>query len=587
MIQAHALTILKTGHSVFLTGPAGSGKTYVLNQYIKYLREHDVRVGITASTGIAATHMGGMTIHSWSGIGIKDHMSEEDLAQLADKAPLVKRFKETEVLIIDEVSMLHHFRLDILDKVARHLRSVRKLFDDPTDEDIASLKDKPFGGMQIVLCGDFFQLPPVSRIGEPDAHFIYHSKAWKDANVTVCYLEENHRQGDDVSVNILNEIRSGEVSDESRELLKSRYVDRKSPALTLSTTQLFTHNIDVDGINDTELSKVKNNEFKYEMRTRGKKFLVDTLKKSCLASDVLRLKKGARVMCVKNNFDKGYVNGTLGTVVSCGPGVDPVIQTANGRTVTIESASWAIDEDGRILAEITQHPLRLAWAITVHKSQGMSLDSVCVDLSKCFEPGMGYVALSRVRTLEGLSIVGFSENALRVHPEVLEYDRHLKELSGRAESVLEYATEEEIAQSQKEFLARVAPLHTMCSRKEKVQKITTFQKTLPLIKSEKTLTEMAEERKLSSETIISHVEHLISSSELKIPEITYLKKEISAAHFPRIEKALEAVRESQDDDKWPLLSSVKSLVSPNISFKEIRLARVLLGYIEVEKTALN
>jgi ATP-dependent DNA helicase PIF1 len=596
MTQSHALAILKAGQNVFLTGPAGSGKTYVLNEYIRYLRDHDVTVGITASTGIAATHMGGMTIHSWSGIGIKDFIGAEDLAAMADKPALVKRFKETQVLIIDEVSMLHHFRLDILDKVARHLRSVRKLFDTPTDENTTSLAEKPFGGMQIVLCGDFFQLPPVSRMGEPGAQFVYRSQAWKEAGFTICYLEENFRQGDDVSVNILNEIRSGEVSDESRELLKSRYKDRSHIRKEYDSpgeipTQLFTHNIDVDGLNLTELAKVEDREFTYEMRSRGKPFLVDALKKSCLAPEVLKLKKGARVMCVKNNFEQGYVNGTLGVVVSCGPGVDPVIRTASNKLVTIESTSWQVEENGRVLAEINQHPLRLAWAITVHKSQGMSLDSVCVDLSKCFEPGMGYVALSRVRTLEGLVIIGFNESALQVHPEVLEYDRHLKVLSGKAESVIEYADEQEITRSHEEFLARVAPLYRIGekggrgngkrkSKSAKESKVSTFHQTLPLLQAEKSLNEMAEKRKLSSETIISHIEHLIGSGEITIPEIMYLKKEISLSHFKKIEKVLEEVSASQNNDTPPLLSPVKTKVGFNISFKEIRLARALLGYIQ-------
>jgi hypothetical protein len=598
MTQSHALAILKTGRNVFLTGPAGSGKTYVLNEYIRYLRDHDVTVGITASTGIAATHMGGMTIHSWAGMGIKGDMHDDELAALADKPNLVKRFKETEVLIIDEVSMLHHFRLDLLDKVARHLRSVRKLFDKPTGEDFSSAADKPFGGMQIVLCGDFFQLPPVSRMGEPDAQFIYRSQAWKDAGFTICYLEENYRQGDDVAVNILNEIRSGEVSDESRELLKSRYRDRTEIRKEAETpadipTQLFTHNIDVDGLNSTELAKVEDTEFSYEMRSRGKPFLVDALKKSCLAPEVLKLKKGARVMCVKNNFEQGYVNGTLGVVVSCGPGVDPVIRTASNRLVTIEQASWEVEENGRVLAEITQHPLRLAWAITVHKSQGMSLDSVCVDLSKCFEPGMGYVALSRVRTLDGLTIVGFNESALRVHPEVLEYDRHLRQLSGKAESVISYADAKEVKRAHEEFLARVAPLYAIGNKKQgegrgkkarkqkssREPKISTFHQTLPLVQAEKSLTEMAEIRRLSSETIVSHLEHLVGSGELSLPEITYLKKEISPAHFRKIEQALEEVSAKQDDDSLPLLSPIKEKVGFNISFKEIRLARVLLGYV--------
>ena len=358
MTQRDALNILKTGANVFLSGPAGSGKTYVLNEYIKYLKEHEVPVGITASTGIAATHMGGVTIHSWSGMGIKNSLSDHDLASLSDKKQVARRFEETPVLIIDEVSMLHHFRLDMLDQIAKKLRK----------------NDAAFGGLQIVLCGDFFQLPPVSRYGDQEAHFIYRSEAWRDGKFTICYLHENHRQMNDPIVSVLNDIRSGEVSDEAREQLQSRFKGREMAHedREVEPTRLYTHNVDVDSVNEGELTKVDASEFVYEMHSKGKKPLIEALKKSCLAPENLRLKVGARVMCVKNNFEEGYVNGTLGVVLTCGYGVDPVIHSApspdypNGRRITVGRAEWTIEDDGKVLAEISQYPLRLAWAITVH-----------------------------------------------------------------------------------------------------------------------------------------------------------------------------------------------------------------------------
>jgi ATP-dependent exoDNAse (exonuclease V) alpha subunit len=577
MTQAQALDILKMGRNVFITGPAGSGKTYVINQYIKYLKEHDVPIGITASTGIAATHMGGVTIHSWSGMGIKNNMSDHDLAVLKDKPQVMRRISEAAVLIIDEVSMLHHFRLDTLNTIAQYIRK----------------NTEPFGGLQIVLCGDFFQLPPVSRYGEPDTHFIYRSEAWRDGKFTVCYLEENFRQGSDPIVSVLNEIRSGEVSDEAREQLQSRH-NLGEWIGTSEQTRLYTHNVDVDTINDTELDKVDEYEITYEMSFKGKKPLVEALKKSCLAPEKLRLKKGARVMCVKNNFDQGYVNGTLGVVISCGFGVDPVIRTAStpdypdGRLVTIELADWSIEDDGKVLAQITQYPLRLAWAITIHKSQGMSLDAVEVDLSKAFEPGMGYVALSRVRTLAGLSILGMNESALRVHPEVLEYDHQLRELSRKAESVMDYTDQKEITTVQERFLARVAPLHSIGSdgkkKRVKPKKLSTFEKTAILIRNQLSLNDMMKERAMTVETIVNHIEKLIEmgpeNGGVTLGEITYLKKEISPIHFLKIEKALEEVAEKAANDEPPLLTPIKRMVGANVSFRDIQLARVLLGYVK-------
>jgi hypothetical protein len=598
MIQREALDILKTGVNVFITGPAGSGKTHVVNQYIAYLREHHVPVGITASTGIAATHMGGMTIHSWAGIGIKDDLTEYDLESIFDKANLRKRMQETKVLIIDEVSMLHHFRLDLIDQVLKHVRK----------------SDEPFGGIQVVLCGDFFQLPPVSRYGERETHFIYRSKAWHDGKFTVCYLSENYRQVDDISLTILNEIRSGEVSDEAREHLRSRHNVRTEMfdaegIPMVEATRLYTHNADVDAINENALSKVNSPEITYEMQSKGRKPLVDGLKKSCLAPEVLRLRKGARVMCVKNNFDKGYVNGTLGVVVSCGPGVDPTIITAptrehpQGRRVLIEQASWRIEDEGRVIAEINQYPLRLAWAITVHKSQGMSLDAVEVDLSRSFEPGMGYVALSRVRTLAGLTILGINEAALQVHPEVLQYDRGLKQLSDKAHAVLAGTDAAEIARTQAEFLAKSAPMHRVGGKgdgededgddgefsgyKNKSSsrggKTSTFDITAGLLLKKKSLKEIATARDIVVETVIDHIEKLISNGTISQNDISYLKHEISPKHYKKIETALEEASAAQTGDaegKPPLLSPIKSKVGASVSFKDIRLARVLLGYIK-------
>ena len=549
MTQDEAFEILKTGRNVFVTGPAGSGKTHLINRYITYLREHDIDIGITASTGIAATHMGGVTIHSWAGIGIASHLSPYELEAMLEKGYLYKRFEKVKVLIIDEFSMLHHFRLDLVNTVLKTMKH----------------SDKPFGGVQVILCGDFFQLPPVSRAGEPETHFIYKSDAWREAEFTICYLSGQFRQEDDVTISILNEIRSGEVSDDAREHLRSRH-NVRSPKFTTST-KLFTHNADVDTLNDTELERIEGDEIAtYMMESRGKEAIATALKKSCLAPETLRLKPGARVMCVKNNFEAGYVNGTLGVVVSCDEMEDPVIKTVSGKRIVIPRASWKVEEDGKVKAEILQYPLRLAWAITVHKSQGMSLDAVEVDLSKSFEPGMGYVALSRVRSLEGLTILGINENALRVHKEVRELDKDFQELSKVAREELKKMDAKELARIQEEFLARSRP-------PQKEKKLATHKETELLIAEKKSLAEIAEARGMTAETIISHIEKLIEE-ESKVG-MEYLKYEISRPHFLKIEKAIE---ELLKENKLLLLTPIKNKVGPNVSFLHIRLARALLGY---------
>ncbi len=556
MTQVEALEILKTGRNVFVTGPAGSGKTHLINSYIEYLKKHDIDPGITASTGIAATHMGGMTIHSWAGIGVKNSLDESEMEDLALRPYLSKRFEKVKVLIIDEVSMLHHFRLDLIDQVLRAMKQ----------------SNDPFGGIQVVLCGDFFQLPPVQRMGEPESHFIYHSESWKQADFTICYLDEQFRQKDGGEmVTILNEIRSGEVSERSRQLLDNRR--GKATLEGVQPTKLFTHNIDVDALNAEELEKLQSvEEAHYEMGSRGHGPIVEILKKSCLAPERLRLKVGAYVMCVKNNFEEGYVNGTLGIVVSCKHNSHPVIRTLTRRQIVIEPASWKIEEDGKVKAEITQYPLRHAWGITVHKSQGMSLDAVEVDLSKAFEPGMGYVALSRVRSLEGLTILGLNTMALAVNADVLEHDVELREASVKAQEII-FKDKKKLAREQKDFLEWARPPRSSKGS----TKIPPHELTAVLIDERKSLAEMAQERKLTTETIVAHIEKLML--EGIAPDISYLKKEISHAHWKKIEKAMNEIVEKEETVH---LSSVKNKVGPNVSYLHIRLARALLGHVPKE-----
>jgi ATP-dependent exoDNAse (exonuclease V) alpha subunit len=218
-------------------------------------------------------------------------------------------------------------------------------------------------------------------------------------------------------------VRDGLIDEGVYEQLKTRFngeINEEGIA-----TKLYTHNRDVDAENMKELEKLAGDLYSYPMSSRGGDNLAATLKKGCLAPETLHLKEGARVMFVKNHFDGGYANGTLGVVEECSD-FEIKVKTLAGKIIEVVPASWSIEENGKVKAEITQYPLRLAWAITVHKSQGMSLDAAEVDLSQSFEKGMGYVALSRVRTLAGLSLKGLNDTALKVHPEVLEYDRQFR-----------------------------------------------------------------------------------------------------------------------------------------------------------------
>ncbi len=414
MLQNDALDILKMGHNVYLTGPAGSGKTFILNEYIKYLRENNINVGVTASTGIAATHMNGMTIHSWAGMGITE-IGEQEIKRMLVKPTLKKRMTETRVLIIDEVSMLDGHVLDAVDAISR-------AFKDNT---------KPFVGLQVVLSGDLFQLPPVTRTGEP--FFIFKSNAWNNMNLKICYLEEQHRQDDSNLLDILSAIRSNTVDDSHFEDLTAR-IDAKSKDQNI--IKLYSHNAHVDEINNTELNKLQTETMVYEMTSKGRKSAVESLISRCLAPEQLVLKIGSEVMFVANNPQKQFVNGTLGKVIDFNDDDMPIIKT-NNRVITADEHTWKTEDGDKVIAEITQLPLRLAWAITIHKSQGMSLDAAEIDLSRSFEPGMGYVALSRVRSINGLFIKGINNMAMVVNPQIIELDVLLRSKSDKAKSELD------------------------------------------------------------------------------------------------------------------------------------------------------
>lgn len=414
MDQRLALEIMLAGESVLLTGPAGSGKTYVLNDFIRRAKKQGKNVAVTATTGLAATHLNGNTIHSWSGIGVSDnlHPKFEDHL-LKGRRDIIEK---TDVLVIDEISMLHDYRLDMVDQVARKVRR----------------EDAPFGGIQVVLCGDFFQLPPVNRAEAREGGFVVHSAVWRDLDPTVLYLQEQHRQDDDDFLEILNALRAGDIRRRHAESLLERVGKAPQNALA-DVTELYTVNADVDRINQTRLANIKKDGFKYTMTTTGKESYVETLKRSCLAQEELLLKEGALVMCIRNSPDRKYANGSIGTIVGFDTLTNyPRVKLLSGREVTVGLETWELRDGDKKRASISQIPLRLAWAITVHKSQGMTLDAARIDLRRAFVEGMGYVALSRVKNLANLELVGINQMALRVSEDAMAIDEQLRSKSRAA-----------------------------------------------------------------------------------------------------------------------------------------------------------
>lgn len=444
MTQDEALVILKTGANVFLTGEPGSGKTHTINQYTQYLRARGVDMAITASTGIAATHIGGMTIHSWGGIGIKSFLGKYDLDRIASSEYVVKRIRRAQVLVMDEVSMLAPETLTMVDAVCREVRQSKEAF----------------GGLQVILVGDFFQLPPVRRydgsgqatlIKTPTARFAFDAPVWHRANFVTCYLTEQHRQDDPEFLSVLTAIRQNAVAAKHRSQIAKR--ERKAESVATITPKIYSHNADVDGMNEEMLAKLKSEVKRFIMLSRGPTALVETLKKGCLSPEVLSLKLGAAVMFTKNNPKEGYVNGTLGTVQEFNPLTgQPLVRTHDGREVLVELAEWNVEENGHVRASVMQLPLRLAWAITVHKSQGMSLDEAVMDLREVFEYGQGYVALSRVRRFKGLHLLGINDRALEVHPEVLAKDIEFRASSEAARLTFGKLSAQEVQLMHKNFI---------------------------------------------------------------------------------------------------------------------------------------
>lgn len=414
MNQSLALEIMLSGESVLLTGPAGAGKTYVLNQFIKLAKYEGKHISVTATTGLAATHLGGTTIHSWAGIGVNDYVPTGYAEHIAKGRREI--IEKTDVLVIDEISMLHDFRLDMVDEICRLVRK------EP---------DVPFGGIQIIMSGDFFQLPPINRGDSRAGSFVVNSNVWQELDPAICYLEEQHRQDDETLIDILNAIRAGDVRRHHAEILLAR--TEVFPDDLEQLTELHTVNVDVDSMNEAKLKELDGDEISYEQSDTGSANYIETLQRSVLAPKRLKVKLGALVMAVKNSPERKYVNGSIGTVVAFEPSTEyPIVEFQNGKEVLMSPDTWELRDGDKKRASITQIPLRLAWAITVHKSQGMTLDAARIDLRRAFVEGMGYVALSRVKNIANLYLAGINQMALKVSPEAQLIDVHLRDKAAQA-----------------------------------------------------------------------------------------------------------------------------------------------------------
>lgn len=413
--QQQVISAFEDGDNIFVTGGAGSGKSFLLN----YLRQNYAKFGfeVAASTGVAALNIGGLTIHSWAGIGLANMPPAQILENLLSPRSMKARgrIRRTKALAIDEISMLSAEVLEILDYVFREIRQ----------------NDKPMGGMQMLFFGDFLQLPPVARFGE-NFNFSFNSQAWQNLNLNNFVLEEIFRQSDKKFVKILNNLRLGKIDEDDMEALNSRVkaVDKTS---IIRPTILTTHNAKVEKINQLELQKIPKSEVKFEANFSGREDKIEFLKRNCIAQEALKLKVGAQVMMIKNTYQKeGIINGSLGIIREFSTKKSyPVVEFSNGKILTITPEEWLCeryDEERKLTvvdASMNQIPLILAWAMTIHKSQGLTLDKISCDLSDVFSPGQAYVALSRARSLEGVFIEEINFSKIKADKSAIDFYKKL------------------------------------------------------------------------------------------------------------------------------------------------------------------
>ena len=566
MKQETALKLLKAGENVFLTGSAGAGKTYTLNQYINYLKARKVTVAITASTGIAATHMNGMTIHTWAGIGIKDAISEDELKRMKERKYLKEHLENAQVLIIDEISMLHAKQLNLVNKVLKYFKE----------------SEEPFGGIQVIAAGDFFQLPPVGKKEERNRDkFCFMSDAWVEAKFRVCYLTEQHRQGNDYLNDILNAIRAQRISPEHIQALKQT----RDQGIGDIFTRLYTHNMDVDSINFKHLNEIDQESRQFDAQCDGNDKLIETLKSSVRAPENLTLKKHAKVMFVKNNFDLGYINGSLGEVIAFEEddeyGVLPKVKLTDGTTLTVEPETWSVDNDeGKTIASFQQIPLRLAWAITIHKSQGMTLETAEINLANTFEKGQGYVALSRLKTLNGLKLLGLNDQALELDSLAIKADRRFQELSAEAD---EHFADADCTVQHKAFIRHCGGTLNEYEIERNEKKIAktgskqnfasaTLDETRALFEDGYEIQDIAVERGLTPATIINHLGRLHKEQALDISVAN--PGEESVEQVRKIYKRLNKRKEADhfNDDGSIKLRPIVELTNPRMGYDQVRLA---------------
>lgn len=398
--QLYALEILNGQDNVFLTGAAGSGKSFLLKHYLK-----GKDIPILASTGAAAIIIGGRTFHSFFGLGIMEGGVEATVARAVKNKKLLARLKKTKTIVIDEVSMLSGSTLRAAEAIAQK----------------ALNNQAPWGGLRIIAVGDFAQLPPVNPFSRTK-EWAFLDSVWPTSSFTSIVLNEIMRSSDAEFLEVLRRVRLGQVDKTVSDFLNSRL----NVQPTGDFTRLFPHRADVESYNLKQLHELKHETFSFQTEYSGKTADIEKFQKNSPIADLLHLKKNALVMIRQNDPVGRWVNGTLGRIETIANHCLK-IKLDGGRTIELEKADFTLlDADGHPVVTARNFPVTLAWAMTIHKAQGTTLDQMHVDLRKIWEPGQAYVALSRVREPHGLFIEGWSQSAIFCDPQVISFHDSLK-----------------------------------------------------------------------------------------------------------------------------------------------------------------
>lgn len=545
----------KTDMSLFLTGKAGTGKTTFLREVVRYTKKKCI---VLAPTGIAAVNAGAMTIHSFFQFGLGPFVQgviepKSDFRINKSKLELIRHLQ---LLIIDEVSMV---RADLMDHIDVELRRIRR-------------NSKPFGGVQLLMIGDLQQLPPIAHGGEDEllrqyykTLYFFSSAALKSMKYSCIELKNVYRQTDRHFIDILNHARDCTLTSQDISDLNARYIPGFSPKPEDGYIRLMTHNRQVDYVNETELEKLDSKPYTFVAAVTG-----TFPEESYPTADSLTLKKGAQVMFIKNDPERRFINGTLGEVKSIDKNSIAVRLAESGTVINVEPMEWQniryqFDEESKEISSkqigrFKQYPLKAAWAITVHKSQGLTFDKAIIDVHAAFSPGQAYVALSRCRTLDGLVLsspvsasVFMRDNAVDAYMNYIS--RPVEELA--FSSCYEYFEYEKKPESEEVAPVKKVKVNQEKPKKEKKEelcddtgkKLSTFECSYNLYNQGNTIAQIAEKRGLNQNTIEGHLARYVASGDIDVHEFvdgdTLKKVEAYCMEHPE-EKALKPIFEHFD-----------------------------------------